>query len=155
MSLLKINEEISNLYNIYDDDECREKLLEYVQKDLNEKMLTFWERRERLENLKKLSDSYINDFLVNNDIQYFYIANSEIFLSYNGETFKLVNESEILHQILTGISKNKSLLPWKQKVKTSIMKIIKEQNMLDIIPESHTIQYVIDQITPLLTTNKK
>lgn len=154
MSLLKINEEILNLYNIYDDDECREKLLEYVQKDLNERMLTFWERRERLENLKKLSNSYINDFLVNNDIQYFYIANSEIFLSYNGETFKLVNESEILHQILTGISKNKSLLPWKQKVKTSIMKIIKEQNMLDIIPESHTIQYVIDQITPLLLETK-
>ena len=127
MALLKINEEILNLYNIYDDDECRDKLLEYIQKDLNEKMLSFWERRERLENLKNLSDSYINDFLFNNDTQYFYISNSEIFLSYNNETFKLVNESEILHQILTGISKNKSLLPWKQKVKTSIMKIIKEK----------------------------
>ena len=49
MALLKINEEILNLYNIYDDDECRDKLLEYIQKDLNEKMLSFWERRERLE----------------------------------------------------------------------------------------------------------
>lgn len=154
MSLLKINEEILNLYNIYDDDECRNKLLEYIQKDLNEKMLTFWEKRERQENLKKLSDEYINDFLENNDTQYFYISNSEIFLSYNNETFKLVNESEILHQILTGISKNKSLLPWKQKVKTSIMKIIKEKNIFDIIPESHTIQYVLDQITPLLLQSK-
>lgn len=154
MALLKINEEILNLYNIYDDDECREKLLEYIQKDLNEKMLTFWERRERQENLKKLSDTYINDFLENNDTQYFYISNSEIFLSYNNETFKLVNESEILHQILTGISKNKTLLPWKQKVKTSIMKIIKEKNIFDIIPESHTIQYVLDQITPLLLQTK-
>lgn len=154
MALLKINEEILNLYNIYDDDECREKLLEFIQKDLNEKMLTFWERRERLENLKKLSDSYINDFLENNDIQYFYISNSEIFICYNNETFKLINESEILHQILTGISKNKTLLPWKQKVKTSIMKIIKEKNIFDIIPESHTIQYVLDQITPLLLQTK-
>lgn len=154
MALLKINEEILSLYNIYDDDECREKLLEYIQKDLNEKMLTFWERRERQENLKKLSDTYINDFLENNDTQYFYISNSEIFLSYNNETFKLVNESEILHQILTGISKNKTLLPWKQKVKTSIMKIIKEKNIFDIIPESHTIQYVLDQITPLLLQTK-
>ena len=154
MALLKINEEILNLYNIYDDDECRERLLEYIQKDLNEKMLTFWERRERQENLKKLSDTYINDFLENNDTQYFYISNSEIFLSYNNETFKLVNESEILHQILTGISKNKTLLPWKQKVKTSIMKIIKEKNIFDIIPESHTIQYVLDQITPLLLQTK-
>ena len=154
MSLLKINEEILNLYNIYDDDECRIKLLEYIQKDLNEKMLTFWERRERHENLKKLSDEYINDFLVNNDTQYLYISNSDIFLSYNNETFKLVNESEILHQILTGISKNKTLLPWKQRVKTSIMKIIKEQHIFDIIPESYTIQYVLDQITPLLLQTK-
>ena len=67
MSLLEINEEIMILYNLYDDKECREKLLEFIQKDLNEKMLTFWERRERQENLKKLSDNYINDFLVNND----------------------------------------------------------------------------------------
>ena len=154
MSLLEINEELLNLYNIYDDDECRSKLLEYIQKDLSEKMLTFWERRERHENLKKLSDAYINDFLENNDIQYFYISNSDIFLSYNNETFKLVNESEILHQILTGISKNKSLVPWKQKVKASIMKIIKEKNIFDIIPESHTIQYVLDQITPLLLQTK-
>ena len=36
MSLLKINEEISNLYELYNDEECREKLLEYIQKDLNE-----------------------------------------------------------------------------------------------------------------------
>jgi len=154
MSLLEINEEIMILYNLYDDKECRDKLLEFIQKDLNEKMLTFWERRERQENLKKLSDNYINDFLVNNDTQYFYIHNSEIFISYNGETFKSINESEILHQILTGISKNKSLLPWKQKVKTSIMKIIKEKNIFDIIPESHTIQYVLDQITPLLLQTK-
>ena len=75
MALLKINEEILNLYNIYDDDECRDKLLEYIQKDLNEKMLSFL----NLENLKNLSDSYINDFLFNNDTQYFYISNSEIF----------------------------------------------------------------------------
>lgn len=154
MALLKINEEILSLYNIYDDDECREKLLEFIQKDLNEKMLSFWERRERLENLKQMSDAYINDFLFNNETQYFYISNSEIFLSYNGETFKLINESEILHQILTGISQNKSLLPWKQKVKTSIMKLIKEKNIFDIIPESHTIQYVINQITPLLLQTK-
>jgi len=75
MSLLEINEEIMILYNLYDDKECRDKLLEFIQKDLNEKMLTFWERRERQENLKKLSDNYINDFLVNNDTQYFYIHN--------------------------------------------------------------------------------
>ena len=46
------------------------------------------------------------------------------------------------------------MLPWKQKVKTSIMKIIKEKNIFDIIPESHTIQYVLDQITPLLLQTK-
>ena len=58
-------------------------------------------------------------------MQYFYISNSDIFISYNGEEFKLINESELLHQILTGISQNKTLLPWKQKIKIKIIKIIK------------------------------
>lgn len=156
MSLLKINEEISNLYDIYNDDECHEKLLEYIQKDLSDKMLSFWERRERNKNLTNLSNLYINDFFVNNEKQYFYISNSEIFISYNGEEFKLVNESEILHEILSGISQNnKVLLPWKHKIKLSIMKKIKEQNMFDIIPDSYTIQFVLNYLTPLLLNTKE
>ena len=71
MSLLKINEEISNLYDLYDDEESRKKILEYIQKDLPEKLQIFWERKERQENLKKLSDNFINDFLINNDTQFF------------------------------------------------------------------------------------
>ena len=45
MSLLKINEEILALYELYQDQECREKLLEFIQKDLTEKMLLFWEKK--------------------------------------------------------------------------------------------------------------
>ena len=63
MSLLKINEEILALYELYQDQECREKLLEFIQKDLTEKMLSFWEKKERYETLKNLSNAYINDFL--------------------------------------------------------------------------------------------
>ena len=111
-------------------------------------------KKERYETLKNLSNAYINDFLQNNEMQYFYISNSAIFISYNGEEFKLINESELLHQILTGISQNKTLLPWKQKIKTKIMKIIKEKNIFDTIPESHTIQNVINHITPLILQTK-
>lgn len=155
MSLLKINEEISNLYDLYNDDECREKLLEFIQKDLSEKMLGFWERRERHDNLKKMSDFHINNFLVNYETQYFYIPNSEIYISYNDEHFKIINESELLHTILTGISQNKSLLPWKHKIKLSIIKQIKDKSLFDIIPESQTIQFVLNQITPLLLKTKE
>ena len=154
MSLLKINEQILSLYELYDDEECRGKLLEFIQKDLTEKMLLFWEKKERFKTLKNLSDTYINDFLQNNEMQYFYIPNSAIYISYNGEEFKLINESELLHQILTGISQNKTLLPWKQKIKIKIMKIIKEKNIFETIPESHTIQNVINHITPLILQTK-
>ena len=155
MSLLKINEEISNLYDLYDDDESRQKMLEFIQKDLPEKLQLFWERKERLENLKKLSDNFINDFLINNDTQFFYISNSEIFISYNGQEFKLINESELLHKILTEISQIKSLFPWKHKIKNSIMKLVKEHNMFDIIPESYTIQTVIHYLSPLILQTKE
>ena len=88
-------------------------MLEYIRKDLRDKMELFLEKRKRLENLELSSNAYINDFLVNSEMHYMYIPKSEIFISYNGEEFKIINESEILHEILSGISQDKELQPWK------------------------------------------
>ena len=154
MSIGEINAALLSIIHQYSDMESKKIILEFIQKDLNEKMEQLWERKKRHEDLERESGSYINDFLINSDTQYVYIGNSNIFLEYRGEEFKLVNESDILHDILTGISQNKILLPWKHKIKCSIMKIIKEQSIFDIIPESYTIQFVLNNITPLLIPSK-
>jgi hypothetical protein len=154
MSLKEINTALLSITNQYSDSNSLKKILNYISKDLNEKMEQYWERKKRQEELIRGSELYISDFLTNSDTKYVYIGNSNIFLEYKGEEFKLVNESEILHNILTGISQNKILLPWKHKIKCSIMKTIKEQEIFDIIPESYTIQFVLNYITPLLMPSK-
>ena len=155
MSLGEINEEIFSIFSIYKDFELRSKMLEYIRKDLRDKMELFLEKRKRLENLELSSNAYINDFLVNSEMHYMYIPKSEIFISYNGEEFKIINESEILHEILSGISQDKELQPWKYRIKTSIIKSIKEKSLFDIIPESHTIQFVLNHMSPLIFDTKE
>ena len=155
MSFEQIKEELQLIYNEYDNVICREKMIEFIQKELRERLDSFLSRKKRIEDLEKNSQVYINDFLLNSDMHYTYISNSNIFISYNGEEFKLVNESDILHAILTNISQKKYLMDWKQKIKISIMKQIKEQHMFNIIPESHTIQFVLSHITPLILQTKE
>ena len=154
-TLGKIHAEVINIYNTYNTPELHDKILEFIQKDLTDKLESFLERKKRNEILEINSNAYINDFIVNSEMSYVFIPNSEIFISYNGEHFKLINESEILHEILSGISQHKDLLPWKYKIKNLIMKSIKEKTLFDIIPESHTIQFVLNHITPLILDTKE
>ena len=155
MSLGEINEEIFSIFSTYKGLDLRSKMLDFIRKDLRDKMESLLEKQRRLENLELNSNAYINDFLVNSETHYMYIPNSEIFISYNGEEFKIINESEILHEILSGISQDKTLVPWKYKIKNLIMKSIKDRSIFDIIPESHTIQFVLNHITPLLLDTKE
>ena len=155
MSLGEINEEIFSIFSTYKGLDLRSKMLDFIRKDLRDKMESLLEKQRRLENLELDSNAYINDFLVNSETHYMYIPNSEIFISYNGEEFKIINESEILHEILSGISQDKTLVPWKYKIKNLIMKSIKDRSIFDIIPESHTIQFVLNHITPLLLDTKE
>ncbi len=151
----RINDEILSVYNTYNTPELHDKILEFLQKDLPDKMESYLEKKRRFENLELSSSAYINDFLVNSEMNYMYIPNSEIFISYNGENFKLINESDILYEILSGISSHKELMPWKYKIKNLIMKAIKEKTLFDIIPESYTIQFVLNHVTPLLLDTKE
>ena len=45
-------------------------------------------------------------------------------------------------------------MSWKQRTKINIMKRIKENSLLGSIPESDTIQFVLDILCPLLFANR-
>ena len=45
-------------------------------------------------------------------------------------------------------------MAWKQKTKINVMKKIKDQNILFNIPESITIQNVLEALTPVFFRNK-
>ena len=49
---------------------------------------------------------------------------------------------------------NKDLHPWKHKIKNNLIKIIKSKHAYDYIPETGTIQSVLQYLYPVLFKNK-
>jgi hypothetical protein len=105
------------------------------------------ERQARIDELTQNQDQFIESFLNNN--QYFYISSTENFFFYDGIHYQHFNEDDIIYHILSTISKEKELSSWKQSTKNAIMKRIRENSLLKTIPESETIQFVIDSLCPL------
>jgi hypothetical protein len=110
------------------------------------------ERQTRIDELTQNQDQFIESFLHNN--QYFYISSTENFFYYDGLHYQLFNEDDIIYHILSTISKEKELTSWKQSTKNAIMKRIRENSLIKTIPESDTIQFVIDALCPLFFKNR-
>lgn len=145
------------LRDVYDKypEHLHPKIVEFVKKELPYKLDGCISRIERIKDLEAGADAFINEFLINSERKFMYIGKSDIFIEYDGKQFKLVNESEILHEILTGLTEEKSLHDWKHKIKNMIVKKIKDTNMFHTIPESYTIQQVLSHMTPLLFKTKE
>ena len=110
------------------------------------------ERTKRRELLADAADKFTERFL--NKGNYFYCPRNELFLHYDNKHFKGYSEDDIQHQILTSITQSKNLVPWKHKIKINIMKRLKDRSPLDAIPESSTIQNILNNLYPTIFTSK-
>jgi hypothetical protein len=104
------------------------------------------QREERKRQLSDKRDEFIERFLHTH--RYFYCQHSELFIHYDGKHFNGYSEDEILHKIHLLIVSEQSLMVWKYKIKNNIMKQVREKSPFTAIPESETIQFVINGIYP-------
>ena len=153
----RANTVICELLDKYADDEYMyQKVNTYICNQLGnifENMSQAHKHRvTRMNELSYEQDAFIQTFLNNN--QYFYAASTDNFFFYDGIHYQLYNEDDILHQVLSLISRDGALMSWKQKTKINIMKRIRETSLLQSIPESVTIQSVIDSLCPLLFSTR-
>tara|TARA_B100000963_G_scaffold359788_1_gene388189 strand:+ start:1892 stop:3397 length:1506 start_codon:yes stop_codon:yes gene_type:complete len=132
-----------------------DKLTYYVEKQLPALLDKYDAQEKRRIFLEKESKRYINSFLSQPDHQYFYINNTDTFIEYNGCDYKIIPEDNLWFKILNDITEKKTLLEWKQKIKSKIIDFIKIKKLLSSIPESQTIQNMINFFTPILFTNKE
>jgi hypothetical protein len=149
---------IDNLFEKYNaDDYMTSKIQTYICDQLPaifENMDRIHnERIIRIQELSAEQDVFIQCFLNKN--QYFYIPTTEKFFYYDGLHYQEINEDDILYNVLSTITKDRSnLMSWKQRTKINIMKRIKENSLLNTIPESDTIQYVLDILCPTLFSKR-
>jgi hypothetical protein len=109
-------------------------------------------KEQRKQTLITASDEFIEQFL-NESPHYYYNANVELFFVYDADAecnYSVINEDDILHPILTKISGNRELMPWKYKIKNQVLRRIKDRDLLSSIPESQTIQRTLNMLCPTL-----
>ncbi len=112
-----------------------------------------YEKRQNLNShISEEQQIFIQVFLSKHN--YFYLVNKNCYYMYNGIDYTIVQEDTIIHQLLSSLSENKTLLQWKYKTKISVMKQIKERNLFSSIPESTTIQQVLSALHPSFFPSK-
>lgn len=105
------------------------------------------ERQQRIQDLTVIQDGFIQRFLSTNNL--FYCEKTEFFFYYDGVRYFIHSEDDILYLILSSISKYQTnLLNWKKKTKITIMQKIKSNNIMRSVPESQTIQRVLELLYP-------
>lgn len=107
------------------------------------------EKRDRITELsKEFIDNYINS---NN---YFYCSTSEIFFKYDAYNYFTYRDDTILYEIAISINRDNFLQNYKHKIKNNIIREIKDRNIFDSIPDTYTIQLVVNNLLPLFLNNK-
>ncbi len=147
------NQVVADIYEKYKTDEYMfQKAHYYICNQLPivlENMKRTHEQSQiRIRELENEQDTFIQTFL--NHHQYFYVSSTEKFFYYDRENYHVYNEDNILHHVLSTISKEKQLMTWKKSTKVYVMKRIKENNLLKSVPETETIQTVLDALYPAL-----
>lgn len=157
MDQTKINDAINALCEKYKDDPfmsaktesfiCNQLpiVLENIEKNHIEQV-------QRITELNAEQDTFIQEFLTTN--RYFYAHPTDNFFYYDGANYSNVTEDEVIHNILSSISRDRSLMSWKYKTKSAIMKRIKENSIFACIPESATIQSVLNSLYPATFATK-
>ena len=148
---------IAGLYKKYENNpymcaKIQNHICNQLPNILENILSTHESRIQRTEQLVSGQDTFIQTFLKTN--QYFYVNSIDAFFYYDMVHYQRYSEDAILHHILTSITRERNLMSWKYKTKTSIMKKIKDNSLLTSIPESETIQHVILSLYPLFFRTK-
>lgn len=148
---------VKRLYDKYKEDEyMTKKLNTYLQKQLEVTMENIKkeqiERNNRLQELSSEQEEFVHRFIENK--KYYYCSLSELFFKYDGINYIHSSEDIVMNDVLESVTKGGKLIAWKQKTKINVMKKIKDQNVFYNIPESTTIQNVLEALTPVFFRNK-
>jgi hypothetical protein len=148
---------IQELCEKYKDDQYMlQRLNTRVVNYLSNELVYDNKRHERTQNrntfLTTEKDVFIQVFLSQN--KYYYVSANNSFFQYNNKNYSIIKEDDIIHKLLSTISKDRVLLDWKHKTKKHVISLIKERSLFNSIPETETIQNVLNVLYPSIFENK-
>lgn len=129
-----------------------------TQSDFQTYLNAYYEAQKSRENKQQLIRKIVDDFNSNNMI--YFNKTSKIYYNYIDNNYLLLNEDNMLHHILYFISNFKQQdhiidLSLKNNIKQKILKSIKENSVYDTIPDTDTIQKVLNICVPTIFDRKE
>jgi len=148
---------VEKLYEKYKDNEYMlQRIYNHVHVYLPNTLDNEAKNHEKRQNLNTyLSEEqqiFMQVFLSKNN--YYYLSNNNFYYEYNGKDYFIVKEDEIIHKLLSTISKDRTLLQWKHKTKANIIRQIKDRNLFTSTPETDTIQNILNALYPTFFDSK-
>ena len=148
---------LNKLFELYKNNDymlqrIHTQIVNYLPNTLKNELTNHEKRVNRAHFLTNEQQVFIQVFLSKN--KYYYLPNNGVFYEYDDKNYSIVKEDDIIHKLLSSISKERVLLDWKHKTKINVIKLIKERNLLNSIPETDTIQNVLNLIYPSLFASK-
>ena len=153
----KCFDSIEELFKKYENNEymlqrIHSHVVNYLPSVLDNELKNHEKRMNRNMYLTNEQQIFIQVFLNKN--QYYYLPSNNCFYEYNGKNYFIIKDDDIIHKLLSSISKERILLQWKHKTKFNILKQIKERSLFSSIPETDTIQNVLNILYPYIFTTK-
>ena len=154
---LKCSETFKKMLDKYKDNEYMTQriynhIVNYLPTTLENEFKNHEKRINRTNFLTNEQNIFIQVFLSKN--KYFYLPTNNFFYEYDGKKYLIVKEDDVIHKLLSTISKDRVLLEWKYKTKTNIIKHIKDRSLFSSIPETDTIQNVLNVLYPTFFYSK-
>ena len=153
----KCSETVKGLLEKYKDNEYMihriyNHVVTYLPTTLDNELKNHEKRVNRTNYLTSEQHIFIQVFLSKN--KYFYLSNNNFFYEYDGEKYLIVKEDDVIHNLLSSISKERVLLQWKHKTKMNIIRLIKDRSLFSSLPETDTIQNVLNVLYPTIFNTK-
>ena len=151
------NNVLNQLFDKYSDNNYVLKRIQthitnYLPHIIENELINYEKRKIRIKNLINEQQIFIQIFLSKN--QYFYLQSSNSYYEYYNKNYKIVTEDDIVYNLLTNLSQTKILFEWKHKTKINIMKQIKDRVLFNSIPDTETIQEVLNVLYPSIFPSK-
>jgi len=154
-------ENVKKLYTQYEsDEEGLTRLTTYVMQDINDMMEMYEEEKKEKKEIEDKIVDYISTFFYKNANKYYSCVvrdKQKIYIKYDGCNFEVCNKDHIWHEIITDLNPHK--YPLLSKFKHDIAKRALNQvlgnDVFNCIPESPTIQKIIEFFNPLFLKTKE
>lgn len=155
-----IEKKINELLELYKDNELILKKMETQIVTTLPSILKITDRNRKIKtkNKEELTQKrllFISRYMEKQKNILFYSPITELFIGYNGMHYYIKNEDDVQYEILTKITNNEKLLmKQKYQIKKSIMKKLRNKLIYNAIPDTKTIQFIINHLYPFYFKTK-